>query len=867
MAASALFGGVLAADLSSFNSMTTANTVIVVGANAKTSDVVGGINIAAALARHGATAKVSGSGTITEVTGGVALDNPNEKLYLGDAINTVKDVLTAKDLPNILAKGTFQDDNGVTYDYSQYIDVGNNKIVFAQEESGQNPVVEIKMSTSDTDPLYTLEVDFNKQVDFTSDASKGQTIKLFGQTYTIGPETDNTKLVLYKASQQVTLNKGQETTVTVGGKTYTIKVLGFDSSTYPNAVVLNVNGDTDSIQQGVSKTVGGLQIYAKTVTSWDNGNEGIAILQVGSEKVTLENGQPVMVGDDNTDIDGTMVEFSGTPSALSAIKIKVYAPDADHDYIAAGQSFTDPFTGAFKVVFGGITPDLKASTRDVIKLRTSGDYKGYVTFKDINGNQATVYFLNAYKTGETTPSGLYLEDSDKYPISVVEGTPAKEDDLIFLAPDKDRYTHLVKIKDIHMDDTDGYVTFTDVVTGETYQTEEGAFVNKGDHLKLIVDGKTYTVTLVDNNTTSPEITVADDDGVEVVYPTMELNNGEDIAFFEPVSSDLIGALTDGEKIALPTGDLNIVVNTSASDSNIVIDGNTITYDINGTANYTVENIKLGRVTYEVNASTNGTDAFISIKGIVANGNIITNPSVILVEEEDNNNVKNAVIVPAEAPAPDYKVTFDAPIMTADTKWTDVPTANDDVTAYLDYYGTYAEYDTSSSDHHVVTIWYPDTQVTAQVAIGPNPQFGGTSSANAEITFPALAGTGIGVLDTEAAPYKGTKNLILVGGPYVNSLVAELAQAGKTPTKEEWRAKLQGKAIIQEIDNPFGGDKIAIIVAGWSAQDTREAAMVLATKQLTGKAVEIVNGNIEPFTYPFTQTTSQPTNSTNTTNTE
>ena len=483
MAASALFGGVLAADLSSFNSMTTANTVIVVGANAKTSDVVGGINIAAALARHGATAKVSGSGTVTEVTGGVALDNPNEKLYLGDAINTVKDVLTAKDLPTILAKGTFQDDNGVTYDYSQYIDVGSNKIVFAQEESGQNPVVEIKMSTSDTDPLYTLEVDFNKQVDFTSDASKGQTIKLFGQTYTIGPETDSTKLVLYKASQQVTLNKGQETTVTVGGKTYTIKVLGFDSSTYPNAVVLNVNGDTDSIQQGVSKTVGGLQIYAKTVTSWDNGNEGIAILQVGSEKVTLENGQPVMVGDDNTDVDGTMVEFSGTPAALSAIKIKVYAPDADHDYIAAGQSFTDPFTGAFKVVFGGITPDLKASTRDVIKFRTSGDYKGYVTFKDVNGNEATVYFLNAYKTGETTPSGLYLEDSDKYPISVVEGTPAKEDDLVFLAPDKDRYTHLVKVKDIHMDDTDGYVTFTDVVTGETYQTEEGNFTQVGQHLK------------------------------------------------------------------------------------------------------------------------------------------------------------------------------------------------------------------------------------------------------------------------------------------------------------------------------------------------------------------------------------------------
>ncbi len=855
MASSTLLAGALAADLSAFKTMTTADTVVVVGANAATADVVGGINIAAALARNGASATVTGAGTVTEVTGGVALDNPSEKLYLGSAINSVRDVLTAKDLPNLLAKGTFQDDDGTTYDYSQYIEVGSNTIRFYQEDTDQDPIVEIQLDATGATPLYTLRVDFNKQVDFTATESKGNSLTLFGQDFTIGSETDSSKLVLYKSSEEITMNKDDEATVTVGGNTYTIKVLGFDTGN--DEVILTVNGETNSVKEGNSKKIAGLQIYAKTVTAWDNGNQGIAVLQIGSEKITLEDGQPVMVGDDETDVDGTMVSFGGgDPSALSTIQIKVFAPDSDNDYIAAGESFTDLFTGNFKVAFGGITPDLKSDSRDQIKFRVSGDYKGYVSFTDVNGESATVYFAYGSSTADTVN---FADDTNKA-IYAVEGASAGEDEIVFLAPGNERYTHIVRIKNIKTDASAGYVEFTDLITGETYKTEEGTFQTANtDSLDLVVDGKTYTVTLTDAASGSEKVKVEyTPDNKVVVYPAIELNNGETLAFTDQisnvisVSSDNDGAADTGlagGTFILPTGEITVTYDDDANNNVVAIYVDGTALSLGGS-----KSVKEGNVWYVYTCGTSGATVSCSVaveKEQTGTGSALTDPAVLIVEEEDDQNAQNAVIVAVgdgDGSSGRYMVSYETVQLTNPTTgWQG--TADNDVSAAIDYYGTYVEKDTSDADHTLVTVWYPDTQVTAQVAIGENPVFGGAAAAEAEITFPSLAG-GIGVLDEEAALVKGTKNLILVGGPAVNSLVAELAQAGKTPTLEEWRSKLVGKAILQAIDNPFGGGKIAIIAAGYSADDTRTACMKLATEELSGEAKEITAGEMTDFTYPF-----------------
>lgn len=109
------------------------------------------------------------------------------------------------------------------------------------------------------------------------------------------------------------------------------------------------------------------------------------------------------------------------------------------------------------------------------------------------------------------------------------------------------------------------------------------------------------------------------------------------------------------------------------------------------------------------------------------------------------------------------------------------------------------------------------------------------------------GNGIAKLASEAEADKTAKNLVLMGGPYANSLVEELAVAGKTPTRAQW-GDLTGKAIIQAIDGAFVEGKAAIVVAGFDAEQTRSAALKLMAGGLTGAMVEVVDGTTTATTY-------------------
>ncbi|NPA38215.1 MAG: S-layer protein [Candidatus Nanohaloarchaeota archaeon] len=845
-----------------FSEMNPENTVVVVGANAATSDVVAAIAIGAEIGQHGAGAVVSGSGSVTtEVTGGVSLDDPSDKLYVGDPINKVRDSLTAKDLPSVLAKGTLEDDEGTTYDYSQYIEIGSNQIKFDQYETDEDPVVAIELGTSSTDPLYTYRVDFNKVVNFidTDDDGRnimaGNTLELGGVAFTISSESTDTKLVLYKSSESITVSMGEEKTVTVNGVSYTIKVLGFDTNN--DEVVLSVNGVTDSVAEGRSRTIGGLEVYAKTVTGWNNGADGIAILQVGSEKVTLEDGQEVMIGDDEDPIDGTEVEFVGTVDALSSIKIKVYAPDTDNDYIAAGSEFKDPVFESFKVKFADIVPDLKDASRDEIEVKNDGDSKGYVKFKDINGDERELYFV--YDASDT---GVELRGSaSDENIYVVEGSEVVENEITMLAPGNERYTHIVKVTRIYSDDERGYVEFEDVLTGEKYETKEGVFNDEGNTLELIVDGKTYIVTAEDGGSdgdTTPvtKISVAYNDGVVAVYPSIELNNGENLAITDEV---LAGDEISAETIyGVPTGYIKVVPDTTNDDADIYasVDGvtwTTVATDVSGDAA-----VQVGSVVYNVNIGAGETaiDVTISLdadQDPTTAGNIGV-PAVLIVEEEDDNNVENAVII-AEDGDSDY-VSFDAPIFTAGVKFTDVGTSNDDVTAYLDYYGTYAEKDSTDDDHTIVRVYYPDTQMYARIAMGTDPQFGAasTTTGSADVSFKPVTAD-MAKLDTEVSSAdKSSKNIVLVGGPAINSLVAELANAGKTLTLDQWRTEYQNKAIVQVIEDAFATGKVALVVAGYSAQDTRNAAAALLTGKVDSYTAAVISGDtVSELTLPAEET--------------
>ncbi|MCD6381688.1 MAG: S-layer protein, partial [Candidatus Aenigmarchaeota archaeon] len=153
-----------------------ADTLIVVGANAAPVDVVGAIDIAARLGAEPSEEKtitVPGSAATTTVSGGVALETENTKLYLGSNITEAKQALTSEDLPMLLSSGKFTDDSGEEYEYDQYIYPGTVSLVFDKPGDLDDPVVYVNTGS---DTIYTATVVFNDEVNFSSSDVQGNEI-------------------------------------------------------------------------------------------------------------------------------------------------------------------------------------------------------------------------------------------------------------------------------------------------------------------------------------------------------------------------------------------------------------------------------------------------------------------------------------------------------------------------------------------------------------------------------------------------------------------------------------------------------------------------------------------------------------------
>jgi len=125
----------------------------------------------------------------------------------------------------------------------------------------------------------------------------------------------------------------------------------------------------------------------------------------------------------------------------------------------------------------------------------------------------------------------------------------------------------------------------------------------------------------------------------------------------------------------------------------------------------------------------------------------------------------------------------------------------------------------SSDEVVLEI--PGDQVQANVIVKGSAATTSTTGGSVRVNpIPAS----VAVLDTEVTS-ASAQNVIVVGGPAVNSLASSvfgLNAADFTPNE----------AMIKLMAN---GEKMALLVAGYEAVDTRNAADAVATGKLAGKA--------------------------------
>jgi len=169
--------------------------------------------------------------------------------------------------------------------------------------------------------------------------------------------------------------------------------------------------------------------------------------------------------------------------------------------------------------------------------------------------------------------------------------------------------------------------------------------------------------------------------------------------------------------------------------------------------------------------------------------------------------------------------------------TNIGTAKTDI---LTHYGTIIKNPDTQGDGDKVTLEVPAEQVKMYVYAGA-PTTSTSTTSDIAYTYTGLTSE-VAVLDIEATT---TVPMIIVGGPYANSLARTLIGSDDATIEEFFgydATAETGKGIVKLYDSSettWGVD--ALLVAGWSADDTRAAAYILG-KYLTGaKSLSALSG--------------------------
>lgn len=203
-------------------------------------------------------------------------------------------------------------------------------------------------------------------------------------------------------------------------------------------------------------------------------------------------------------------------------------------------------------------------------------------------------------------------------------------------------------------------------------------------------------------------------------------------------------------------------------------------------------------------------------------------------------------------------------------WTDTNNVLKTRSNFISAYGTIA----SAISTAGVTLDVPTGEVLMQMLVGSTVASEETSTIEAgktgkvggvDITVKSAGATGktaagiplaVAKLASEVGETdKSTYNLVLVGGPVVNTLVQKLVTDKKLKTTITNDAPGKGKGVIEVVDDAFAIGKVAVVVAGSDRDGTRAASQLL--QQLASNPALVAAGK-SSVTAQFVSATSAPT---------
>ncbi len=752
----------------------TADVALVWGSSAQASDLVAVTDITADLQAELAsqTATSSSSSSSTSVEGGdfVRLAKSSDEFNLANTMSGVFGATVSDDdLTELLADGTYSNDENTEYDYEQTLTLSALALShFADSDyNDKEPTIGFNIGSNTQVITYTLDFTTDAESDVVSgDLADLETtdINILGKSYYIldakngstsgAAGTAYGKFTFLDSANTAIVAEGESTTVSIVDKEYAVGI-NFIGET---SVKLDVDGQiTNSLAEGETfKLSDGTYIGIKDIL-YTAKEAGISKVEfsIGTGKLEIENGQDVELNDE--DIDGVQGNFTRASASTSGGKEKVdkltlqWVTD-EEVFITADSDLEMPGFGALQFSMGGFFTPVK----EVTKVEYDGDdsIKLSVPIKD---GTAKFNILYANASGEFTGIG---KDSDEL-LATTNGTS-----IVFNATsgtDKwfvvswnssaDAESYLLSAT-VDENNNKNRTTIKNEVTGQTVCADKAA----DDTCNI--GSATLTVTSVYKAGSGKNV---------------NFTGGSGVTFNKLYSKT-------GLKISLPyTG------------------GNNVSTD-EGYVNFSATN---------VNIAGHNQDSFYLFFTEENKDDTLAAGTKFNMTINDNSDgdlqVSDIETLRSEHEIGDTD-TFESYVQSDLATKVSIMKSGDQDTAEVEYHGSES---------------YADVFLTAVGAVvssdGTTTSSGGTVKKLGSVA----------VSDAEVSSVS-TKNLIVVGGSCVNSVASDLLGGALCGASfEETTGAGAGQFVIETFAR--SGGKVATLVAGYNAADTTNAAKYLTTQ--------------------------------------
>ncbi len=785
--------GALAADLSEYPDMFVSegafDGALVIGSIADPVDNIAITDIATNMWVAGADATTS-----TSVEGdSYKFGEGGNMLEFEEGLVNLTTFLDSDDLDALDAWTVDTSKGSGTYDqYLRFSSDSSARVVF-EEADDEDDTTALFLKLSDNEQFAQYHMDFTQDIE--SDIVSGEWEDLEDEAfYILGKEysvvsTSNTsvRMDLMTGTVKGLLQEGEAQTYTIDGTEYDIELHSVDSDSEAKFII---NGElTRSLADGETERLdGGINFGVSDVTNQQiTGGIRDAEFWLGADKIRIEDSATMQVNDES--INGLVSEITnsqtGSEVTISSIKVNMTAQD-DYwvpagGYLSENYNMEEPelvFTENWDFYFAGFAEELS----NPIDLKSDGGEEGYsLTFTNVAGN--AVKFRLAYD-GSSTP-----KNADNSGTTTING---------------------------HFGDKDEILHITAASTENPIYDDEWFILNTDTDK----DSETYVVQYKghdDNDTSDPKLKLSIhglDDGVSVTR-NVDIESTQTTAILSLGGDEFTFTISDPDE----------------KDSNITaISGGS--YSGQENLIYTEYGAKMFLTTSEGASAARNTTAGLIYAGTADtnddNSTMVGGELLINITEFDTNRMDDYTGGDLVA----YNITASSNELDA-TKYGGISLiesdANEDVNEGYSTYGSFVSEDAGDSDQKTsVTITYPATQLEAGVYVTSGAATATTVATGdlERVDVPSVK------LDSELASLSA-QHVITVGGPCVNTVSAELLGSPADCTE----GFTPGVARVKVFEN---GDYVAMLVAGYSGDDTRLAGQVIANRwaEMSGEEVEI-----------------------------